>query len=148
MNRNVSIYIEGIVRDEDESRIATNAIGEWRQLDGVHILRYEESAVEMGENSEDNDSLYEDCVNTIKISPGRVEMIKSGESSTHMVFDLTQDTESLYETPYGCLRFQVNTSKINLEEKQNKLILNMEYSLSHNNSHISDNHINIVVRTL
>lgn len=148
MNVNVNIFIEGIVRGEDESRITSNAIGQYSKLDGVHILRYLESAVKKGENTDNNDkeakATDEEDVNTIKISPGLVEMIKIGENSTHMVFDIDMPTQSIYDTPYGSLYFQVNTKRIELEERAYEIILHMEYSLSHNDSHISDNEINIV----
>ncbi|TAH70894.1 MAG: DUF1934 domain-containing protein [Anaerolineaceae bacterium] len=149
MNRKVSIFIEGIVRGEDESRIITKAIGQYRRLDDMHILRYMESDVKKDKKSNDTDNNSitrdEDCVNTIKISQGLVEMIKNGENSTHMFFDLSRATQSVYDTPYGSLYFQIQTAKIDLEEKVNELNLLMEYSLSHENSHISDNQIRIVV---
>lgn len=138
MKENVSIFIEGIVKDEDESSITTNAVGEYRIFNGKHIIRYKEP-----ENENEKGS-----ANTIKISPGLVEMVKKGENSTRMVFDLTKDTQSFYDTPYGSLNFQINTTGINIEEKTNGIIVHMEYSLSHNNSHISDNQIRIIVKRI
>lgn len=149
MNGNVSIFIEGLVRGEDESSIITKATGVYRMLDDVHILKYMESAVKRDEESDALDkgsiSADEDCVNTIKISSGLVEMIKMGENSTHMVFDLSRSTQSVYDTPYGSLYFQVETRRIDIEEKENELVLDMEYSLSHEDSHISDNRIYLTV---
>lgn len=148
MNRDVSILIEGIVRGEKEDRIITKALGQYIKLDDVHILSYKESAVDRSNVDEDSFSKDEDAVNTIKISPGLVEMIKSGENSTHMTFDLDQPTQSVYDTPYGSLYFQIHTSTIDIEDNiSNKLILTltMEYSLSHESSHISDNQINLVI---
>lgn len=147
MNENVNILIEGIVRGEDESRITTKATGQYCMLDDVHIIRYTESAVKRDEKSEalDKDSINteEDCVNTIKISTGLVEMIKIGDNSTHMVFDINKPTQSVYDTPYGSLYFNILTTRIDIEEKGNTVTLNMEYSLSHEDSHISDNQINL-----
>ena len=77
------------------------------------------------------------------------EMIKSGDNSTHMTFDLSQSTQSVYDTPYGSLYFQVDTSRIDIEaDLADRLTLHMEYSLSHGDSHISDNQIHIVVKDL
>ncbi len=145
MNGNVSIFIEGIVHGEEESRITTKASGKYHVLDDVHILKYMESAVIRDENTDTIDKEFisndVDCLNMIKISPGIVEMMKTGDNSTHMVFDLSKPTQSVYETPYGNLYFQIQTTRIDIEEKEKKLILNMEYSLSHEDSHISDNRI-------
>lgn len=152
MNGMVSIFIEGIVRGEEESRITTNAIGEYQLYEGAHMIRYEEAAVERDEKDSNADmeslDVDEGSVNRIKISSGMVEMIKVGVNSNHMTFDLTKDTQSEYETPYGNLYFHVNTTKINLDERHNEIILNMEYTLSHNDSHISDNQIKMVVKKL
>ena len=149
MNRNVNILIEGIVRGESEERIVTRAIGQYHIHNHAHVLRYNESAVE-GDN-EDKVTLGDDkdSINTIKISPGLVEMIKSGDNSTHMTFDLSQSTQSVYDTPYGSLYFQVDTSRIDIEaDLADRLTLHIEYSLSHGDSHISDNQIHIVVKDL
>lgn len=149
MKGNVSILIEGLVYGEEESKITSNATGIYRRLDGVHILKYMESAVKKEEkfDNTENESIDtdEDCVNTIKIADGVVEMIKTGENSTHMVFDISRSTQSIYDTPYGSLYFQIRTTRIDIEEKSNELILNMEYTLSHEDSHISDNLIHLTV---
>ena len=137
MKEKISITIEGSVRDMDESSsITTNAVGEYYQVEDMHIIQYKEPA-----NKEDKGS-----INTVKASPSLVEMVKSGENSTNMTFDLKKETYSVYETPYGSLNFQVNTKNINIVEKINEIIITMEYSLSHNNNHISDNQIKIVVK--
>jgi uncharacterized beta-barrel protein YwiB (DUF1934 family) len=143
MSKRVKIFIEGMSRDEEEDRIITNAIGEYRLIDGVHILRYKENDLE-NNNSSENDKE----INTIRISSTYVEMIKSGDNRTKMVFDLYKNTESVYDTPYGCLQFQIKTSKMVLEEKQDQIVMHMEYSLSHNDSHISDNRILIKAKEL
>lgn len=149
MKGNVNILIEGIVCGDEENRISTRASGSYHMYNDVHILKYIESTLDRDEkaDSPDKDSkrANEDCVNMIRISSDLVEMIKTGENSTHMIFDLARPTESEYETPYGSLYFNIRTSRIDIEEKENQIILNMEYSLSNGDSHISDNRINIVV---
>lgn len=152
MSKRVSIFIEGIARDEDEDIITTNVVGDYRLMEGVHILRYQENAAQkhegMDDINKDSFNIDTDIVNTIKISDGYVEMIKSGNSSTHMTFDLSKNTESIYETPYGSLQFQIITTKISLEEKQDGIVLHMEYSLSHDDCRISDNTILIKTKKI
>lgn len=133
MKEEVSIFIEGIVQDGDEDRIITNATGRYRRYDKTHILKYEDP---------------DNGLNIIKISPLMVEIIKIGDNRTHMVFDLNESTQSEYETQYGSLFFQIKTTAINIVEKHNEIILNMEYSLSHSDSHISDNRIHIEIKEI
>lgn len=138
MKEKVNIFIEGIIQDEEESNITTSAVGEYSLLDGRHIIKYKEAASENEEESH----------NTIRISPGLVEMVKRGENNTHMVFNMSQTTHSIYETPYGSLKFQINTRKIDIEDKPSEIIIHLEYSLSHNKSHISDNRIRIAIKEI
>lgn len=149
MKGNVNILIEGIVCGDEENSITTRASGNYHMHNDVHFLKYVEKSVDRDEYTDtldkDSDKANEECVNTIKISSGLVEMIKTGENSTHMIFDLNKPTESEYETPYGSLYFNIKTRRIDIEEKENQIILNMEYSLSNGDSHISDNQIIIIV---
>lgn len=138
MNRKVRISIEGILNDEKEETITNHIEGEYILFDGKHVLRYKETA---GENEEPSS-------NTLIISPGLVEMSKTGESSTHMVFDMSKDTEAIYDTGYGCLYFQIKTNDIGIEEKSDGLLLFMEYTLSNDGNRISDNSIRITVKEI
>lgn len=150
MNKNINIFIEGIVSGEEESRITTKASGYYRLLDNVHLIKYRESAVIKDEISDptggDTLGADRDGLNTIKISSKMVEMIKSGENSTHMIFDLDRYTQSVYDTPYGSLHFKIQTTKIEVEERDMQITLHMEYSLFHEDSHISDNRIYINIK--
>lgn len=138
MKRKVSIFVEGILKDEKEEKITTSTEGEYILFNGKHVIRYKETAQENEEISS----------NTLKVSPGVIEMSKNGASTTHMVFDLSKETESVYDTPYGCLYFQINTTNISIEEKPDGLLLYMEYSLSNNGNRISDNSIRIDVKNI
>lgn len=135
---NVKIFIEGKVSDNEKGSITTDTVGEYCLFNGKHIIRYNESDKDKGTGSH----------NILKIMPGLVEMIKKGENSTRMVFDLSNDTSAVYSTPYGNLRFQITTTKIDIEDKENELNVCMEYSLSNNGSHISDNKIKIAVKEI
>lgn len=137
MNNKVSIYIEGIIRGKGE-RITAKANGNYRFLNGRHVILYKET------NSENQTTTS----NIVKISEGLVEIIKNGNGKTHMVFDLSRKTSAEYDTPYGSLRFQVNTTRIDIENKGNELIINMEYSLYSGNDRLSDNQVMMVIKEL
>lgn len=138
MKGRASIIIEGIQLGDKEDKVTTKAIGEYRRLDNRYVLQYKEPGMDNDVGSD----------NTIEISPKMVKMSKSGDSSTSMVFDLTKVTHSVYDTPYGSLQFQINTTKIKVEDNREEFTLHMEYSLSHNGSHISDNRIRLAVKQL
>ena len=143
MTGRVRIFIEGTQLEEDEAGIITRAEGEHCSGKDGHILRYYEPGNDKEAGSD----------NTVRIAPGRVEMTKKGENSTHMVFDLKKATHSVYDTQYGSLQFQIDTTLIHIEESTNQIILQMEYTLSHygnsySKSHISDNRIKIIITAI
>lgn len=138
MKRKVSIHIEGILEDEKEERITSSAEGEYILFDGKHVIRYKEKM----------DGNEEASSNTLIITSQMVEMSKNGESSTQMVFDLSKETESVYDTPYGYLYFQIKTTLINIEERPDGLLLHMEYNLSTKGNRISDNCIRMTVKEI
>jgi Domain of unknown function (DUF1934). len=138
MKGKVSIIIEGTVRDNGE-RITADAVGEYRFINGKHVIMYRETG---GKDEK------EAVNNIIKIKPGLVEMIKKGKISTQMVFDLSGYTDTVYNTPYGSFRFQIQTGRIDIEDKGKELIVNMDYTLSQNSNRLSDNHIYMVVKEM
>lgn len=135
MKDKVGIVIEGIIEGEEENSITTKATGEYSKSNGGHIIKYKDTDNKNGESSD----------NIIKILPGLIEMVKLGEHNTHMIFDLSGTTHTVYNTPYGSLNFQINTSKIDIVEKPGEITVNMEYKLSHENTRISDNLIKISI---
>ncbi|CRZ35609.1 uncharacterized beta-barrel protein YwiB (DUF1934 family) [Herbinix hemicellulosilytica] len=137
MKGKVNVFIEGKTRENNGS-IITDVTGEYRFFNGKHIIRYKEYDKE---NTGESD-------NTIKVLPGLVEMIKKGDNRTHMVFDLSKDTHTFYNTPYGSFMFQICTKRIEIEENEKELIVDMEYALFQNNEHFSDNQIRIAVREI
>ncbi|HPU63423.1 MAG TPA: DUF1934 domain-containing protein [Mobilitalea sp.] len=137
MKGKVNIFIEGKSRENIDS-IITDVAGEYRFFNGKHIIRYKEYDKEnIGESD-----------NTIKVLPGVVEIIKKGDYHTHMVFDLSKNTYTFYNTPYGSFMFQIRTKRIEIEQNEKELIVDMEYALFQNNEHFSDNQIRIEVREI
>jgi uncharacterized beta-barrel protein YwiB (DUF1934 family) len=62
-----------------------------------------------------------------------------------MIFNLTQSTESFYQTPYGNLLLQIQTSELIMEEKAEEIRVKLQYTLSVNEEQLSVNHIRIKV---
>lgn len=137
MKGKVNVFIEGKTGD-DETGITVNTVGEYRFFNGKHIIMYKEPDTENGKGSD----------NIIKAQPGLLEMIKKGENNTRMVFDISKDTDSYYYTPYGNFHFHIRTTGLDIENKENELIILMEYNLSNNNEHISDNKLRVVIKEI
>jgi uncharacterized beta-barrel protein YwiB (DUF1934 family) len=61
-----------------------------------------------------------------------------------MEFDLQTSTMAQYYTPYGNIPLEITTKSILLKETPGLIVIDLIYSLSSNDSHLSDN--SIVIR--
>lgn len=138
MTRKVRILIEGSQSDVPQEKVTTSVYGKYRYVNGRHIISYEEA-------SEDGEKPSR---NMVKISSGLIEMKKDGINRTHMVFDLAGESGAVYQTPYGNLYFDIRTTGITVKEEEEELLIDMQYTLSHKDSHISDNQIRMVITSI
>ncbi len=138
MTKDIIVTIEGRQLDADEMVMIFKADGVYHLQHGKHFIQYDEPAETAGAVIK----------NMIKISPKRIEITKKGAASSLMYFDLDQNTEAIYQTPYGDLRFEVRTSGILLEETETTLLVKLEYTLYTEGSHLSDHKTVIIVQAI
>jgi uncharacterized beta-barrel protein YwiB (DUF1934 family) len=98
--------------------------------------------------------LYDDIIegvpggthNTIKITgKDQVEMLKSGKTNTHMLFQKGKKNLAYYQTPFGQLLIGVNTQEIELVEEENLLTLSIQYELDLNHEPVATCDLNLKV---
>jgi uncharacterized beta-barrel protein YwiB (DUF1934 family) len=129
MTKEVVIIIEGTQIGAEESPILMTASGTYHRHHDKHYIQYEEPA-------EDGQG----CIkNMVKIGASQIEMTKKGAASSEMRFDMNNKSEITYQTPYGSLFFESQTSQITIVEEEASIEVAMEYSLYSNNDRISDN---------
>jgi uncharacterized beta-barrel protein YwiB (DUF1934 family) len=135
MTKEVLVTIEGLQLKDEESKISSTASGIYHFRNGKHYIQYDEITM-------DEESITQ---NVIKITPDQLEIIRKGTNTSHMIFNLTQSTESFYQTPYGNLLLQIQTSELIMEEKAEEIRVKLQYTLSVNEEQLSVNHIRIKV---
>lgn len=136
MTKDVILNIEGRQLDSDEMVMIVKA-------DGVYHLQHQKHFIQYDEPAETEGAVIK---NMIKISPNRIEITKKGAVSSQMYFDLDQNTEAIYQTPYGDLCFQIRTSTIFLEATENSILVKLEYSLYTEDSLLSDHRTVILIQ--
>ena len=135
MNKEVIINISGLQLDAGtEEPIELMTTGDYYLKNGKHYVIYEELT--------DDSQVVK---NRLKISPKVVEVTKKGASSSHMVFERGKENLTYYDTPFGSLLLGINTSKIDLEEKEDSMALHIDYGLSINSDHVSDCSIDVSI---
>ena len=92
---------------------------------------------------------YEGTVkNIIKVSPGSVDIIKKGITSAHMQFEKNKKNLSCYNTPLGDLVIGIQANRIRIDEEEDCLKINVEYSLDINYQHASDCNIMLDIQSV
>ena len=109
---------------------------------GVHKMEQDTRIIQYEEVDEENQEITNV---TLIMSPSHIEILKQGQSNVHMVFEEKQKTTSCYQTPFGELMMGIDTTKINVSEEEDKIIIVLEYGLDMNYNHIADCTITIKV---
>jgi len=137
MKKEVSIVIEGAQLGSEEEPVVMTASGTYHLHKDRHYILYDEK-------SEEGEGIIK---STVKIALTKIELSKKGANCSQMVFDINEETIAIFQTPFGNLSFDVKTSEIILEESPDKLQVKLEYSLSSNDSIVSNNRIIILIES-
>lgn len=136
MTKDVLVAIAGLQYElESEEPIEVITAGQYFCKNEKHYVLYDEIL----------DERNEICKNKIKIGTDMVEILKSGASNVHMVFELGKKNLTYYNTPFGSLLIGIDTTKIVCSESEEAIELNIEYGLEVNYSHVSDCSITVKV---
>lgn len=138
MTKSVLISISGAQFSEfDSDDVEMITTGDYYMKNGKHYILYDEI-------EEDSRAVIK---NTIKIRPDGMDVIKKGNTSTHMVFEKNKKNLSSYMTPFGEMVVGIATNDIQIFEEEHYLKVNVEYSLDINYEHVSDCNITVSVRS-
>ena len=139
MTKDVIITICGVQAgpEVDGEPIEMSTTGEYFFKNNKHYILYEE-AIE-GETKTNK--------NRIKLSPGKMEMTKSGMVSVHMLFEENAKNITHYYTPYGTLNMGIDTKKIIIEEMEDEMNIYVDYALEMNQEFVADCNISINVKS-
>lgn len=89
--------------------------------------------------------------NILKISNSKsepaIEIIKSGGVGAHLVFERSRNNISCYETEFGNFMLGFHSKSIDVKHKENEIKIMIEYALEMNYEHISDNTIEMTIRS-
>ena len=92
-------------------------------------------------------SVYDEAVegssemirNRIKITgTGCVEIVKSGLSDSHMIFEKNKKNSTYYRTPYGQMLLDVNTRELEIQVTEDEIDVRIEYELDVNHEPMAD----------
>lgn len=127
MTENVLLTVKGRQMDlGEDAQTELMAGASYYFRNGKHYILYDEIN-EAGEQTG----------NTIKIAGDRVDVIRRGPSSVHMVFERDKKITTCYHTPAGDMLMDTHTSSIYTRQTEEYLETRIDYSLYLNGSFIS-----------
>lgn len=137
MTKDVLVYVTGMhIAEEKEEPITLVTVGTYYYKNKKHFIFYDELNEAGGVMK-----------NTIKIAPDMVDVIRKGEASSHMVFEIGKENLSYYDTPYGSMLMGITTSNFSFKEiNERHMELKIDYTLSIDGKHVSDCSIEIKIK--
>lgn len=138
MTKDVLITIRGVhTLDHEDNDVEMIVRGDYYQKNGKHYILYEEIL----------EGMEEGIKNVIKISPSSMDIIKKGITNSHMLFEKNKKNLSCYSTPMGDLVIGIQANHFYMEEQEDSIKVNVDYSLDINYEHMSDCRIRVDVQS-
>lgn len=136
MTKDVLLSIKGLQIGEEEQSDTVEVIspGDYYFRNGKHFFLYEEVTEGQKESTK----------NIIKVKDNYMELTKKGAINVHMIFEKNRKNVTYYHTPYGSLLVGIDACRVEVEEKEDEIVVEVEYALEVNNEHLANCHIRIL----
>lgn len=120
MNKDVSIRITGVHgRGEDRDTVVSEYRGLYFEKNSKKYIKYSETDSESGE-----------VRNSMIVLEGRnVTVEHKGSTDAKMIYEIGKTTRSMYVTPAGSMILEIFTRGIDIEERDNRISLTIDYDM-------------------
>ncbi len=138
MKQKVLVIVRGMqdYEDADADSIELTTTGTLYEKGASYYLLYEEA----------DESGLGKTKTTVKFEPDRVSVIRSGESTSHLLFEEGKKHISYYDMGFGSLCVGVCTHSLKKEIGPGGGFAEIRYSMEINNALAGENHLSITVR--
>lgn len=140
MTKDVLVSISGLHIDplaesqEDNEAIEVVTPANYFCRNGKHYILYDEV----------QEGIPGIIKNKIKITGNDcLEIMKTGVTNSHMIFEHNKKNLAYYETPYGKMLVGVNTKSLEVTETENHIAVRVEYELDVNHEPLAECKINM-----
>ncbi len=136
MTKEVLLTLQGLQfdqREEDADKIEMVMVGDYYKKNDKHYVIYEEIT----------EGFSQPTKNRLKFSEHMLELTRNGLVNVHMVFQENKKNMSNYNTPFGQILVGIDTKKIQIDEREDNIVVDVDYALDINYEFLSDCHIKI-----
>lgn len=138
MTKDILISITGMQTLDTGEAVEVINTGTYYKKNDTHYVLFEEVY----------EGFYETTKNRIKFRPGFLQVTKKGVMNTNMEYDIKNQTYCMYATPYGEIMLGIRTTKLELEEGKDEIVLHAHYALDAQNQFLANCQIKIVIKPL
>ena len=140
MTKEVMLRISGVhfpdgQEEKEEMELVTS--GSYFEKDGRRYIKYDEV-------QEDSNEVIR---NLMKIEENSLELTRRGMTNVHMVFEENKKNITYYNTPFGNLFIGIDAEKIQVEESEENINVNVAYALEANYEHLADCRIQMNIKS-
>ena len=138
MTQEVLLTLQGLQfdqREEDADKVEMVTVGDYYKKNNRHYVVYEEIT----------EGFSQPTKNRLKFSEHMLELSRNGLVNVHMVFQENKKNLTNYNTPFGQILIGIDTKKIQIEEQEDNITVEVDYSLDINYEFLSDCHIKISI---
>lgn len=136
MTKDVLVSISGLhldmvenISEEESEAIEVVTPANYYCKNGKHYILYDEVT----------EGISGVTKNKIKISgEDSLEIMKSGISNAHMIFEKNKKNLTYYQTPYGQMLVGVNTKNMEITVTEKKIDVSVDYELDVNHEPLAD----------
>lgn len=136
MTKEVLLTLQGLQfdqREENSDKIETVTVGDYYKKNDRHYVVYEEVT----------EGFDRATKNRLKFGGQMVELTRHGLVNVHMVFQENKKNLTNYNTPFGQILIGIDTKKIQIDENENKIIVDVDYALDIDYEFLADCHITV-----
>ena len=137
MTKDIIVTISGLheTDGDTDAPIETMTPGQYYLKNGKHYVVFDEML----------EGLEGSVKSTIKFTEDQVELIRNGAASTRMVFQPGHENMVIYQTPMGPLSISLYTEEIRAQIGEERMKLEIEYSLKTEGVVVSESTVNIEI---
>lgn len=139
MEKEVLIALKGLqfaMDEEGAQALETITPAEYYKRNDKHYVVYEEPT----------EGFTDITKNVIKFGSSQVEVTKRGLVNVHMVFEENKKNMTSYATPFGTILIGIDTDEVQIREEDDRIQVNVAYSLEANYEHMADCRIEMNIR--
>lgn len=140
MEKEVLLALKGLqfaMDEEGAQALETITPAEYYKRNDSHYVVYDEIT----------EGFTDTTKSIIKFRDSQVEVTKKGLVNVHMVFEEKKKNMTSYSTPFGSILIGIDTDEIKIKEEDDKIYVNVVYSLEANYEHMADCKIEMSIRS-